>query len=131
MRSTANLCAVHRKTGMNSHTTTRNQVNLGTGYGWTNKALADEAIIHFKGYLNQESNGDDAMISIATALRAAREGKFERIRATDGHFACVLEESSSVVVAVDRVRSIPLLLAPLPGGGWIIADHAEPIVKTL
>lgn len=108
------------------------QVHLGQDYGWARHELGGGVSLHFKGYLNRIVDDRDAAMVVVQALRAAGQGDLSQLNALDGHFAAILEEPSLVVATVDRVRSIPLLLASDPQwgdqAGWIIADHAAPIM---
>ncbi|MDR0701115.1 MAG: asparagine synthase C-terminal domain-containing protein [Azoarcus sp.] len=48
----------------------------------------------------------------------------------DGHFSFIVVARDFAVLAVDRTRSIPVLLAERDGT-YVIADHAAPLLKAL
>jgi asparagine synthase (glutamine-hydrolysing) len=109
----------------------RNEIRLGQDFGWLRQELPEKGVVYFKGYINDLPARERAAQKAARAALAAGCGDISLLAELDGHFAFIVETEGRLIAAVDRVRSIPLLLASLPEGGWIVADHAEPLMQSL
>lgn len=105
-------------------------VALGKGYGWSRFEIPD-GMVHFKGYLNSHPDTTEAAVHVSNVLINANRGELETLAALDGHFAAIVETPQFTIAAVDRARSIPLLWAALPNGGYLIGDHATPFLELL
>ena len=102
--------------------------------GWRTIARGG-ATLRIKGYLN--AGGFTGATFTATsdgliaAISAGDTGRIDALlRGLDGHFALCIETPSGVLVAVDRVRSIPLAYAR-DGDALVIDDQAARLCRRL
>lgn len=115
---------------MNKSVEIFNEIRLGADYGWRCYELS-YGKTYFKGYLNTHPVAIDAAKHLTEALIKASQGNFHALSALDGHFAVIVDTPECTVAAVDKIRSIPLMWAALPDGGYLIGDHAEPFLNSL
>ena len=108
-------------------------VLLGRDFGWREASSpSSDILVRFKGYLSGCSGPVAAADHIRRLIEQSDAVDIPRMLATlDGHFAMVADMPAQCIVAVDRVRSIPLLLARDASGAWVIADHGSPLLERL
>lgn len=108
-------------------------VLLGRDFGWREASSpSSDILVRFKGYLSGCSGPVAAADHIRRLIEQSDVADIPRMLATlDGHFAMVADMPAQCIVAVDRVRSIPLLLARDASGAWVIADHGSPLLERL
>lgn len=105
------------------------RIFLGDSFGWSDLEFM-EMRVFCKGYLHGFAHHRDALPKIVQIATSISEGDWMSMSSLDGHFSFVIVARDFVVLAVDRIRSIPLLLAER-NGTHVIADHAAPLLRAL
>ena len=110
------------------------QVAIKEEFGWR-RTSRGTATLWVKGYLNgggltgaEFAANSSGLIAAVAAGDTRHIGK--RLRRLDGHFALCIVTPPAVLVAVDRVRSIPLAYASV-GDGLVIDDQASRLCSRL
>jgi len=96
-------------------------VHLPREHGWTHVVLAN-ATVWFKGYIHigsQTFTGLQAANTLAQMLPHSLNGLESSLAGLDGLFAVVIEKPVSIIAAVDRIASIPLLICDAKDGPYI------------
>jgi len=102
-------------------------VALPDNFGWVQLSEPGKPFIAFKGFLTNAPALQDAARYIRNHLATVAPSEIDTFLAQlDGHFAFVFANSEHTLLAVDRVRSIPLLFA-MDGSQLLITDHAGPL----
>src|SRR5690606_35142917 len=85
---------------------------FGEDFGWHEVPSSQGGWVYFKGYLAGCAGPTAAISHIQQIIgRTEADSLIQGLMYLDGHLALVADLPAQCIVAVDRVRSIPLLLA--------------------
>jgi len=95
------------------------KVNANEEYGWK-KLTFDGLILWLKGYIHNKTT--ETLLKELQSLPLMEIGSY--LLKLDGHFALIMQNESLTVMAVDKIRSIPLFWM-----GNEVNTHAPTLVK--